>query len=75
MASYSLPDMHRHFRVPAASNIRVMEAAGSLRQFYISTGLQWLDQGHKATSLSPPWEPQISFYMTLNKSLKTWPKC
>ena len=67
----SLADMHRHFRVPAA---RVMEAAGSsqrmLHIYWLTVaGLRW-----QATSLSSLWEPQISFYMVLNKSLKSWPK-
>jgi len=29
VAPYSLADTHRHFRVPAASIVRVMEATGS----------------------------------------------
>jgi len=45
VAPFSLADMHRHFRVSAASIMRVMEAAGSSQTCYVSTGLQWLDQG------------------------------
>jgi len=61
----SLADIHWHFRVPAASIMGVMEAAGSsqtmLRIFQLTVaGPRW-----QATSLWPPWKPQISFYMTL----------
>jgi len=74
VALCSLADMHRHFKLPAVSIIRVMEAAGSsqmtLHIYWLTVaGPRW-----QATSLPPPWEPQISFYMTLNKSLKFWPK-
>jgi len=31
-------------------------------------------RGQATSSSSPPWEPQISLYMTLNKSLKSRPK-
>jgi len=63
--------MHQHFRAPAASIIRVMEVAGSSQlalHIYRLTvaGPRW-----QATSLSPPWEPQISFYTTLNMSVKS----
>jgi len=64
VALCSLADTHQHFRAPAASVIRVMEAAGSsqltLHIYQLTVaGPRW-----QATSLSPPWEPQISFYMT-----------
>ena len=42
---FSLADTHRHFRVLATSIIRVMEVTRFLWRCYISTSLQWLDQG------------------------------
>jgi len=71
VATCSLAVMHRHLRMPAASIIRVMEAAGSsqtMLHIYLLTvaGPRW-----QATSSSSLWEPQISLYMTLNKSLKS----
>jgi len=73
VAPCSLADTHRHFRVPAASIIRVMEAVGSSQTML---HIYWFTVARprwEATSLSPPWEPQISFYMALIKSLKSWP--
>jgi len=65
VAPCSLADMHRHFRVPAASIIRMMEAGGSsqrmLHIYWLTVaGVRW-----QASSLSSLWEPQISFYMTI----------
>ena len=67
VASCSLED------VPPASIIRVIEAGSSQTMLHIYrltvAGPRWW-----ATSLPPPWEPQISVYMTLNKSLISQPK-
>jgi len=74
VAPCSLADTRQHFRVPAPSIIRVMKAAGSsqvMLHIYRLTvgGPRW-----QSASLSPLWEPQISIYITFNKSLKSWPK-
>ena len=52
----------------------ILEATGSpqtMLHIYQLTvaGLRW-----QAPSLSPPWELQITFYMTLNKYFKSWSK-
>jgi len=74
VAPCSLADMLRHVRVPAASIIRVMEVAGSSQMMLHICWLTVAGPRWQATSLSPPWEPQISFYTTPNKSLKSRPK-
>ena len=71
VALCSLADMHQHFTAPATSIIRVMEAAGSTQSTLHIYQLTVAGRSWQATSLSPPWEPQISFYMTLNTSVKS----
>ena len=53
---------------------RVMEVAGSHQTMLYIYQLTVAGPRWRATPLSTPWEPQISFYMTLNKYLKSWPK-
>ena len=71
VAPCSLADTHQHFRTPGASIIRVMEAAGSSQLMLYIYQLTVAGPRRQATSLSPPWEPQISFYVTLNISEKS----
>ena len=68
VAPCSMADMHQHFRVPAISIIRVMEAAGSSQTMLHNYRLTVAGPRWQATSFSPLWESQISFYMILNKS-------
>ncbi len=55
-------------RVPAISIIRLMEAAGSSQTMLHNYRLTVAGPRWQATSFSPLWESQISFYMILNKS-------
>jgi len=52
----------------------MMEVAGSSQTMLHICRLTVAGPRWQATSLSPPWEPQISVYMTLNKSLKSQSK-
>ena len=71
VAPCSLADMHQHFGAPAASIIRVMEVAGSSQSTLHIYRLTVAGPRWQETSLSPPWEPQIPFYMTVNTSVKS----
>ena len=64
-------DISQYLPFPSSEWWRQQVPLRRLHNYWLTVaGPRW-----QATSPPPPcWEPQISFYTTLNKSLKSWPK-